>query len=152
MFQSGDHVTLQPVKWSDSCSVVSYSFDSWTVVCQAPCLRNSPGKITRMGCHSFFHRIFLIQGSNWGLLHCRQIIYHMRYQGSSNLKLSEGFLVHLKKKFLIINLKSPHDLANLSLWDLIMYYSVSHPTIISCTYILPLLWTFLVHSHLGTLQ
>ena len=124
--------------------------DSWTVVCQAPCLRNSPGKITRMGCHSFFHRIFLIQGSNPGLLHCRQVIYHISYQGSSNLKLSEGFLVHLKKI-------SQHKLeespwfGNISLWDFIMYYSVSHPTIISCTYILPLLWTFLVHSHLGTL-
>ena len=29
-----------------------------------------------MGCHSLFHRIFLTQGSNLCLLHCRQILYH----------------------------------------------------------------------------
>ena len=29
-----------------------------------------------LGCHSFFQGIFLTQGSNSGLLHCRQILYH----------------------------------------------------------------------------
>ena len=29
-----------------------------------------------MGCHSLFQGIFLTQGSNLGLLHCMQILYH----------------------------------------------------------------------------
>ena len=34
-----------------------------------------------MGSHSLLHRIFPNQGSNLGLLHCRQILYHLSYQG-----------------------------------------------------------------------
>ena len=30
---------------------------------------------------SFSRGIFLTQGSNLGLLHCRQILYHLSYQG-----------------------------------------------------------------------
>ena len=37
------------------------------------CPWNSPGKNTGMGCHSPLQGIILIQGSNLGLLHCRQI-------------------------------------------------------------------------------
>ena len=36
------------------------------------CLWNFPGKNTGVGCHSFLQRIFLTQGSNPGLLHCRR--------------------------------------------------------------------------------
>ena len=32
--------------------------------------------------HSLFQGIFLTQGSNVGLLHCRQILYHLSYQGN----------------------------------------------------------------------
>ena len=39
-------------------------------------------KNTGMGCHSHIQRIFLIQGLNPGLLHCRQILYHLSYQRS----------------------------------------------------------------------
>ena len=37
---------------------------------------------TGMGCHSLLQEIFLAQGSNPGLLHCRQIHYHLSHQGS----------------------------------------------------------------------
>ena len=40
------------------------------------------GKNTWVGCLSLLQRIFLIQGSNPGLLHCRQILYHLSHQGS----------------------------------------------------------------------
>ena len=43
---------------------------------------NSPGKNTGVGCHSLLQGIFPIQGSNLSLLHCRQILYHLNYQGS----------------------------------------------------------------------
>ena len=43
---------------------------------------NSPGKNTGVGCHALLQGIFLAQGLNLGLLHCRQILYHL-----SHLKL-----------------------------------------------------------------
>ena len=41
------------------------------------CPWDSPGKIlqARVGCHFLLQRIFLTQGSNPDLLHCRQILY-----------------------------------------------------------------------------
>ena len=36
-----------------------------------------------MGCHFLLQGIFLIQESNLGLLHCRQILYQLSYEGSS---------------------------------------------------------------------
>ena len=41
----------------------------------------SSGKNTGMGCHALLLRIFPTQGSNPGLLHCRQILYHLSHQG-----------------------------------------------------------------------
>ena len=38
-------------------------------------------KNTGVGGHFLLHRIFPIQGSNLGLLHCRQILYHLSHQG-----------------------------------------------------------------------
>ena len=35
-----------------------------------------------MGCRSFLQALFLTQGSNVGLLHCRQTLYSLSYQGS----------------------------------------------------------------------
>ena len=46
------------------------------------CPWNSPGKNTGVGSHSLLQGIFPAQGSNPGLLHCRQILYHMSHQGS----------------------------------------------------------------------
>ena len=42
----------------------------------------SPGKNTAVGCHSLLQGIFLTQGSNLGLPHCRQILYHLSHQAS----------------------------------------------------------------------
>ena len=41
-----------------------------------------PGKNTGMGSHFLLQGIFLTQGSNLGLLHCRQIHYRLSQQGS----------------------------------------------------------------------
>ena len=43
-----------------------------------------PGKTknTGVGSLSLLQGIFLIQVPNWGLLHCRQILYQLSYQGS----------------------------------------------------------------------
>ena len=47
-----------------------------------PCPWDFPGKNTRVGCHSLLQGIFPTQESNLGLLHCRQILYHLNHQGS----------------------------------------------------------------------
>ena len=49
-----------------------------------PCsLRNSPGQNTGMGSLSLRQGNFPTQELNWGLLHCRRILYHLRYLGTS---------------------------------------------------------------------
>ena len=35
-----------------------------------------------MGCHFLLQEIFPTQGSNLGLLYCRQTLYHLSHQGS----------------------------------------------------------------------
>ena len=70
-----------------SCSV---PFDSlrphelWPV--RLLCPWASPGKNTGVDCHSLLQRIFLTQGLNPGLLHCRQILYRL----SCREDLSQG--------------------------------------------------------------
>ena len=65
---------------NESCSVVSESlrphglYSPW----------NSPGHSTGMGSHSLLQGIFPTQGSNPGLPHCRQNLYQLNQQGSSN--------------------------------------------------------------------
>ena len=41
-----------------------------------------PGKNTGVGSHSLLQGILPTQGSNPGLLHCKQILYHLSPQGS----------------------------------------------------------------------
>ena len=53
---------------------------AWTA--RLLCPWNFPGKNTSLGCHSFLQGIFPTQGSNLGLLHCRQVLYHLNHQGS----------------------------------------------------------------------
>ena len=66
---------------SERVSVKSYSLKPHGL--HARLLRpwNSPGKSTGGGCHSFLQGIVLTQGSNLGLPHGRQILYHLSHQG-----------------------------------------------------------------------
>ena len=50
------------------------------------CPWDSPGENTGVRSHSFHQGIFPTQGSNPGLLQCRQILYHLSYQGSQIIK------------------------------------------------------------------
>ena len=59
-----------PESESVSRSVVSDSLQPHGLLCPW----DSPGKSTGVGCHSFLQGIFLTQGLNSGLLHCRQIL------------------------------------------------------------------------------
>ena len=42
---------------------------------------DSSGKNTGVGFHAVLQGIFPTLGSNWGLLHCRWILYHLSHQG-----------------------------------------------------------------------
>ena len=54
---------------------------------------NFPGKNTLVGCHFIFQGIFLTQGSNLGLLHCRQVLlHHLSHQGSPYCIYSYAYL------------------------------------------------------------
>ena len=60
------------------CSVVSDSLQPHRLYpAKLLCPWDSPGKDTGVDCHSLLQRIFLTQGLNPGLLHCRQILYHL---------------------------------------------------------------------------
>ena len=51
----------------------------WTVAFQAPMSMGSPDKNTGVGHHSLLQGISPTQGLNPGLLHCRQILYHLSH-------------------------------------------------------------------------
>ena len=57
----------------------------WTIDCRLLYPQDFLGKSTRMGCHFLLQGIFLTQGLNRGLLHCRQTLYHLSHKGSSYL-------------------------------------------------------------------
>ena len=56
----------------------------WTVAWQAPLSMGFSRQEDCSGCHFLLQGIFLIQGSNPGLLHCRQILYYLSHLGSSH--------------------------------------------------------------------
>ena len=62
-------------------SVTSDSATAWTVACQAPLSMGVSRKEYWMGCRFLLQRIFPIQELNLGLLHRRQILYCLSYQG-----------------------------------------------------------------------
>ena len=47
------------------------------------CPWNSPGQNTGVGSLSLLQGMFLTQGSNPGLSHCRQILYQLSHKGSA---------------------------------------------------------------------
>ena len=60
----------------------------WTVAYRLLLPWDFPGKSTGVDCHFLLQGIFSTQGSNPGLLHCRQMLYHLSHQGSFFLELS----------------------------------------------------------------
>jgi len=54
----------------------------WIIVYHTSPSMGFPGKSTRVGCHFLLQGIFLTQGSNPGLPHCRQTLYALSHQGN----------------------------------------------------------------------
>ena len=68
---------------------------------------NSPGKSTGVGCHFLLQGLFPTQGSNPGLPHCRQTLYHLSHQGSQcRVILNNKFRQGWKMWALVNKLKS----------------------------------------------
>ena len=72
-------------KWK-LLSCVQIFVTPWTVALSgSPVHGDSPGKDTVVGCHILLQEIFLTQGSNSGLWHCKWILYQLRHQGSPRI-------------------------------------------------------------------
>ena len=68
-----------------SLSRVQLFATPWTVACiRLLCPWDFLGKSTGVGCHFLLQGIFLTQGSNPSLPHCRQTLYPLSHQGSPN--------------------------------------------------------------------
>ena len=59
---------------------------------------DSPGQNTGVGSLSLLQWTFPTQGSNPGLLHCRQILYQLSHRGSPEKPLKIKCLLNIKKK------------------------------------------------------
>ena len=76
-----------------NCSVMSDSATPWTVTHQVPLVCEiSQATILEWLAISFSRGIFPTQGSNLGLLHCRQILYHLSHQGNKDISEKNLFL------------------------------------------------------------
>ena len=53
---------------------------------------------TGMGTLSLLQQIFPAQESNWGLLHCRWILYQLSHQGSPHILLNPSFYIANREK------------------------------------------------------
>ena len=54
---------------------------------------NSLDKNSGVSCYSLLQGIFLTQGSNLGLLNCRQILYYLSHQGNHNYCWTFGLFI-----------------------------------------------------------
>ena len=74
-------------------------FEPRSLTLQADSLPAEPQgkpKSTGVGSLSLPQWIFPTQESNWGLLHCRQILYQLSYQGSPELWLTFSIFMEFK--------------------------------------------------------
>ena len=60
------------------------------------CPWDFPGNSTGVDCHFLLQGIFQTQGSNPGLLHCRQMLYHLSHQGSPEKNCTKKVLMTFK--------------------------------------------------------
>ena len=94
-FRSPQNTEVTPEHWGGfpvlcCCSLVAQSCLTLCdpIDCSPPgssVYGDSPGKNTGVNCHGLLQGIFLTQGSNPGLPHCRWIFYHLSHQGSPRI-------------------------------------------------------------------
>ena len=115
-----DALTSEPPgKPSEVTSRVQLFVTPWTVDNQPPPMESPwdfPGKSTGVGCHFLLQMIFPSQGSNPGLLHCRQMLYCLRHQERHSIypeetKIERDSCIMLKQYSIsvVYNLNLKHD-------------------------------------------
>ena len=62
-----------------------------------PCPWNPSGQNTGVGCHFHLQGVFLTQGLNPGLLHCRRMLYHLSYEGSPKFTRAGFYFQQLRR-------------------------------------------------------
>ena len=99
------------------------------------CPRDLPGKNTRMGCHFLLQGIFLTQGLNPGLLHCKQILYCLSQQGSLKVSQSGAYFYFLNKS-LVLN-------------QIIFFFILPLNTLAHCIYIYIYIYIYIcMHTYI----
>ena len=69
----------------------------------------SPGQNNGVGSLPLLQGIFLTQESNWGLLHCRRILYQLNYQRSPETRMWDTFnLSSLFSSPFLMSSSAPH--------------------------------------------
>ena len=136
------------------CESVSHSVMSdllqshWLELTRLLCLWDSPGKNAGVGSHSLLQAIFLMQGLNRGLLHCRQILYHLSYQGSplhswTCIKFCSSWVFFFFSNFEFFNMALKYYFSQLlGFWVLpsfhTRFWGLSHPSPPAlCKFLLP---------------
>ena len=76
------HVLREFIMWSEKVLLLCCVQLFLILGCTPWTLSNCPGKNTGVGRHSLLQGIFPTQGLNLGLLHCKQIVYHLGHEGS----------------------------------------------------------------------
>ena len=97
------------------------------------CPWDSPGKNTGVGCHFLLQGIFLTQGSNPGLPHCRQTLYPLSRQGSPRAVVvltTSSNISHIGYAFYqeLQSDKCKAKILSKCLWKTILCHSEERPT------------------------
>ena len=82
-----------------------------------------------MACHSLLQGIFPIQGSNLGLLHCRQILYHLSSQDPSIPASALMGPLSLGRRFFVDLLTS--SVVEPGLWPVYLHFRVCKASFLS---------------------
>ena len=119
--QSPQYFPGEEVKWSHS--VVSDSLRPHRLQpARLFRLWDFPGNSTGVDCHFLLQGIFPTQGSNPGLPHCRQRLYHLSHQGSPFLLreiLNSYFHGYLLHHFLKNNTDQANWIDKYWVWDIL---------------------------------
>ena len=89
-----------------SLSCVQLFATPWTIPTRLLGPWHSPGKSTGVGCHFPLQGIFPTQGSNPGLPHCKQTLYHLSHQGSSHPYMTTGKIIALTRQTFVSKVTS----------------------------------------------
>ena len=78
--RNGENIATLQGKWKLFYPDLLFA-TAWTVACRLLYSWNFPGKNIGVGRHSLLQHIFPTEGSNPYLVHCRQILNQLSYQG-----------------------------------------------------------------------